>query len=56
MTTTDIILITVIANLILTPFLQYLISSRCSKIKICCIECDREVLQEIEKKNELEIV
>jgi len=44
METTDITLITVIANLILTPLLQYLLHSRCRHIKLGCIECDREVL------------
>lgn len=52
MTTTDIILITVIANLILQPLFSYLISSRCSRIKICCIECDREVLTKKEIDDE----
>lgn len=37
-------MITVIANLFLTPILQYLIASRCSKIRCCCIECDRDVV------------
>jgi len=57
MTTNDIILITVIANLLITPFLQYLIASRCSKIKICCMECDRDVItkKEIEKKKDKEL-
>jgi len=41
-----IILITVIATALLNPLLTYLVNSRCSKIKCCCIECDREVLQE----------
>ena len=42
-----IILITVIASALLNPVLTYLVNSRCSKIKCCCIECDREVLNEI---------
>ena len=41
-----VILITVIASALLNPFLNYLVNSRCSKIKMCCIECDREVLDE----------
>lgn len=42
-----IILITVIASALLNPVLTYLVNSRCSKIKCCCIECDREVLNEL---------
>jgi hypothetical protein len=44
MDTVDIILITSISNLILQPILQYMLHSRCSKIEMCCIKCDREVL------------
>lgn len=44
----SIILITVIATALLNPILTYLINSRCSKIKCCCIECDREVLQDLQ--------
>jgi len=44
-----IILITVIATALLNPLLTYLVNSRCSKIKCCCIECDREVLQELQE-------
>jgi len=51
MDTQDIILISVLANLIFQPLLQYLLHSRCSKIKCCGIECDREVLK---SKEELE--
>lgn len=43
-----IILITVIASALLNPVLTYLVNSRCSKIKCCCIECDREVLQDLQ--------
>ena len=43
----SIILITIIASALLNPFLNYLVNSRCSKIKCCCIECDREVLSEL---------
>jgi len=46
--TESIILITVIASALLNPFLNYLVNSRCSKIKCCCIECDREVLSELQ--------
>ena len=51
METQDTTLIVVIANLILQPLLQYLLHSRCSKIKCCGIECEREVLK---NKEELE--
>ena len=44
----SIILITVIASALLNPFLNYLVNSRCSKIKCCCMECDREVLNELQ--------
>lgn len=44
----SIILITVIATALLNPILTYLINSRCSKIKCCCMECDREVLNELQ--------
>ena len=52
MNTQDITLITVIANLILQPLLQYLLHSRCSRIKCCGIECDREILKSKEEQQE----
>lgn len=45
METTDITLITVIANLILQPIFQYLLHSRCTRVKMCCLECDRKILE-----------
>jgi hypothetical protein len=45
----SIILITVIASALLTPFFNYMMHSRCIRIKTCCIECEREILDE--KKN-----
>lgn len=48
----SIILITIIASALLNPFLNYLVNSRCSKIKCCCIECDREVLSELQDLEE----
>ena len=42
----SVILITVIASALLSPFLNYMIHSRCSRIKCGCIECDREVLDD----------
>lgn len=44
MNTEDTTLYVVIANLIVTPFLQYLLHSRCSQVDICCIHCTRDVL------------
>ena len=57
----SIILITVIASALLNPFLNYLVNSRCSKIKCFCIECNREVLAELQnleenKKNNNQII
>jgi len=52
MDTQDITLISVLANLIFQPLLQYLIHSRCSHIKMCCIECDREILKSKEEEQE----
>ena len=54
MDTQDTTLIVVIANLILQPLLQYLLHSRCTRIKCCGIECDRKILEdnkEIENEN-----
>ena len=51
MTTEDTTLYVVIANMLLTPFLQYLLHSRCSRVDICCIHCERDV---IKSKEELE--
>ena len=48
----SIILFTIIASTILNPFLNYLVNSRCSKIKCCCLECDREVFSEIQDLEE----
>ena len=36
-----IILIAVMSNLILTPVIQYLLSSRCYEVDCCCIKCKR---------------
>jgi len=46
MQTEDTTLVVVIANLILQPLLQYLLHSRCSRIKCCGIECDRQILND----------
>lgn len=50
-TTADTTLYVVIANLIVTPFLQYLLHSRCSRVEIGCIKCDREILHTKEEKD-----
>lgn len=50
MNTQDTTLYVVIANLIVTPFLQYLLHSRCSRVEMCCIKCDREVLHSKEER------
>jgi len=50
METSSVILITVIANLIVQPIIQYMLHSRCSTIKCCCglIDITREVPPEVE--------
>lgn len=55
MNTEDITLISVLANLIFQPLLQYLIHSRCSHIKIGCIECEREILKAKEEQEQEEV-
>ena len=49
MTTEDTTLYVVIANMLLTPFLQYLLHSRCSRVDICCIHCTRDVIKSKEE-------
>jgi len=44
----SVILFAVIGTALLNPILNYLVNSRCSKIKCCCLECDREVLHEMQ--------
>lgn len=39
-----IILITIISSALLSPFLNYLYNSRCKKITCCCINCEREIV------------
>lgn len=45
MQTQDVTLITVIANLLLQPVIQYLLASKCTKIKCCCglVDIDRDI-------------
>jgi len=40
-----IILVAVISNMVLTPIIQYMLSSRCSEIDCCCIKCKRQVIE-----------
>lgn len=54
MQTEDITLVTVVANLILTPIIQYMLHSRCTKISCCCINCEREVLHAKDEMKDLE--
>ena len=55
METETVILITVIGNLLLQPIIQYLLHSRCSKVRCCfgLVDLERSVLDdqndEIEK-------
>jgi hypothetical protein len=51
MNTEDTTLYIVIANMLLTPFLQYLLHSRCSSVDIGCIHCTRDVLKSKEEKD-----
>ena len=56
METNSIILITVIANLLVQPIIQYLLHSRCSKVKCCwgCVDLDR-LVGEIPKEDVTEV-
>jgi len=47
----SVILITVIASALINPLLSYIIHSRCTRIKTCCIECDREILEDDDNNN-----
>ena len=40
----SVILIVVISNMLLTPLIQYLLTSRCYEIDCCCIKCKRDVV------------
>ena len=51
MNTEDTTLIMVISNMILTPLLQYLLHSRCSRVELCCIKCNREKKKKKEEIN-----
>ena len=55
--TTDIqmvTLITVIANLIVTPLLQYMLHSKCDKISCCCGLIDlHQVITPADEQNEV---
>ena len=45
METQDVTLITVIVNLLLTPVIQYLLASKCTKVRCCCglVDIDRNL-------------
>ena len=45
MQTQDVTLITVLVNLLLQPIIQYLLASKCTKIKCCCglVDIDRDL-------------
>ena len=49
--TADTTLIEVIANLLLQPLLQYLLHSRCTRVELCCVKCDRTVLEKNKELN-----
>jgi hypothetical protein len=40
-----IILVAVLSNMILTPIIQYVLSSRCTEIECCCMKCKREPIE-----------
>jgi len=40
-----IILMAVLSNMILTPIIQYVLSSRCTEIECCCMKCKREPIE-----------
>ena len=48
-----VILITVISSAILSPFLNYLYNSRCKKIYCCCINCEREIVDNNEEPTQI---
>lgn len=53
-----VILITVISSALssalLSPFLNYLYNSRCHRIKCCCLECDRTIVDDVPQKEHQE--
>ena len=40
-----IILVAVLSNMIITPIIQYVLSSRCTDIQCFCIKCKREPIE-----------
>jgi hypothetical protein len=40
-----IILIVVISNMLITPVVQYLLSSRCTEVDCCCVKFKREPVE-----------
>lgn len=55
-TTAGTTLYVVIANLLLQPLLQYLLHSRCTRVEMCCLKCDRTVLEPNKKSEADDIV
>ena len=47
MVSESILIITIIGSALVSPILNYLYNSRCHRIKMCCIECDRTLLDEV---------
>ena len=55
-TTADTTLIVVVGNLILQPLLQYLPHSRCTHVEMCCLKCNRTVLDKQKEQEGEDIV
>ena len=55
-TTADTTLYVVVANLLLRPLLQYLLHSRCTHVEMCCLKCDRTVLDKQKQNHGEDIV
>ena len=55
-TTADTTLIVVVGNLILQPLLQYLPHSRCTHVEMCCLKCNRSVLDKQKEQEGEDIV
>ncbi len=52
----SVILFAIISSTLLSPILNYLVHSRCSKIKCCGCECIREVLPPENNNNNRPII
>lgn len=40
-----IVLIAVLTNMVMTPIIQYILSSRCTEIDCCCMKCKRDPIE-----------